>query len=254
MKTKRDLFLWGLIALMFFASAFIYDLYSMKTSSETRVFGVSYMTMNNPFYTVIQNEMVKSVESRGDRLILRDPMLDAAKQSEQIEEFIEEKVDGIFINPVDSEAIEESLAHAKASGIPVIAIDCPMDISGSSTSSIYSDNFQAGVLWARDLAEKFDGGKAALIKHTDVRSGRERINGFRSEIQNYPQFEIVNEAESYGQTEQAMPAVLKMMEETPDIDFIMCLNDPSAMGAIAALEFLGRDDVRVFGVDGTPDF
>lgn len=87
------------------------------------------MTMNNPFYTVIQNELVKVVESRGDRLVLRDPMLDPDKQSEQIEEFIKMKVDGIFINPVDSITIEESLQEAKDAGIPVIVIDCPMDTS-----------------------------------------------------------------------------------------------------------------------------
>ena len=74
MKSKRDLFLWGMIALMFFTSAFIYDLYTMKSYGGNRIFGVSYMTMNNPFYTVIQNELVKVVESRGDRLVLRDPM------------------------------------------------------------------------------------------------------------------------------------------------------------------------------------
>lgn len=254
MKSKRDLFLWGMIALMFFASAFIYDLHTMKSYGGNRIFGVSYMTMNNPFYTVIQNELVKVVESRGDRLVLRDPMLDPDKQSEQIEEFIKMKVDGIFINPVDSITIEESLQEAKDAGIPVIVIDCPMDTSKSTTSSIYSDNFEAGVLWAKDLASKFEGGNVALIKHSEVRSGRDRIEGFLYEITNYPQFKVVNEAECFGQTELAMPAVLSMMEETPDIDFIMCLNDPSAMGAIAALQYLNRDDIRVYGVDGTPDF
>lgn len=33
----------------------------------------------------------------------------------------------------------------------------------------------------------------------------------------------------------------------------MALNDPSALGAIAALEEADRSEVKVYGVDGTPE-
>ena len=33
----------------------------------------------------------------------------------------------------------------------------------------------------------------------------------------------------------------------------MALNDPSALGALAAIESLNRQDIIVYGVDGTPD-
>jgi ribose transport system substrate-binding protein len=45
----------------------------------------------------------------------------------------------------------------------------------------------------------------------------------------------------------------KMLEETPDVDVVMALNDPSALGAIAALEEVDKSDVKVYGVDGTPE-
>ncbi len=254
MKEKRDAFLWCLIALTFTVSAFIYDLYNLETARTSREFGVTYMTMNNSFYSVIQNELIKETESRGDQLILRDPLLDAAKQEEQVREFIDRKVDGIFINPVDSEKISGVLAEAKSQGIPVIAIDCPIAMDNAVTSSIYSDNYQAGQLWAKDLVAKYEGGKIALLKHSSVISGYDRIEGFRDAIKDYPQFEIVNEAECYGQTELTMPAVLEILKATPDVDFLLCLNDPAALGAIAALEYVDRSDIRVYGVDGTPDF
>lgn len=254
MKEKRDLFLWVLIVLMFFASAFVYDLYAFEDNRHFKLFGVTYMTMNNPFYSVIQNELVKSIESQGDNLVLRDPMLDPIKQAEQIEEFIAMKVDGIFINPVDSTLITQSIEKATSQGIPVIVIDCPIDSSSKIVSAVYSDNYQAGVLWAKDLVAKYERGNVALIKHSDTISGSDRIRGFKDEIAKYPQFQVMNEAESHGQTEIAMPAVLDILAQTPNIDFIMCLNDPSAMGAIAALEYAKRDDIHVYGVDGTPDF
>lgn len=254
MKEKRDVFLWMLIAVMFTTSAFVYDLYSYVGNRNSRLFGVTYMTMNNPFYSVIQNELVKSIQSKGDSLILRDPMLDPEKQAQQIEEFINMKVDGIFVNPVDSIQIAESLEKATNQGIPVIVIDCPIESSSEIVSAVYSDNYQAGILWAQDLIKKYEGGKIALLKHSSTISGQDRIQGFKDTIAQYNQFEILNEAESDGQTEIAMPVVLDILAQTPDIDFIMCLNDPSAMGAIAALEYAHRNDIRVYGVDGTPDF
>ena len=64
-------------------------------------FGATYMTMNNPFYEIIDDEIRSILESRGDMLITRDPALDVLKQIEQVEEMIEQGVEGIFINPVD---------------------------------------------------------------------------------------------------------------------------------------------------------
>ena len=51
-----------------------------------------------------------------------------------------------------------------------------------------------------------------------------------------------------------MPAMVEMLERHPEIDTVMCLNDPSAIGALAAMDFKNRNDIRVYGVDGTPEF
>lgn len=71
------------------------------------------MTMNNPFYKIINNEILKVVEKNNDTLITLDPELDVDKQNEQIYKFIDQKVDGIFINPIDFEQIEPALQAAK---------------------------------------------------------------------------------------------------------------------------------------------
>ena len=84
----------------------VYVKYEIPNISH-KVFGVTYMTMNNPFYEVINNELLKVVESYGDDLLTLDPALDIDKQIEQIYSFIEQKVDGIFVNPIDSKKVLE---------------------------------------------------------------------------------------------------------------------------------------------------
>ncbi len=173
-KIQQNLFLCFLIVSMALAGSTIYFGSLPAKKSSSRRFGVTYMTMDNPFYPVLNNELVKYIEGNGDLLILRDPLLDEEKQIEQIEEFIEMGVEGIFINPVNSNTISPVLSEAKAKNIPVIIIDCPVDDQEGVTTQIYSDNYQAGVLCAQDLMRRYEKGTIGLLEHSNVRSGAGR--------------------------------------------------------------------------------
>ena len=221
--------------------------------AKHKVFGVSYMTMNNPFYKIINNEILKVVEKNNDTLITLDPELDVDKQNEQIYKFIDQKVDGIFINPIDFEQIEPALQAAKRANIPVIIIDAPVSDESLVNCTIVSDNYDAGVQCAKDMMERLDSANIVLLKHTTAKSAKERIEGFLSVIDNNEKYKVINEAECDGQLEIAMPKMQEIIEETPDIDVVMALNDPSALGALAALEKNNKNDVMVYGIDGTPE-
>lgn len=229
-----------------------YNIYTAPVAKH-KIFGVSYMTMNNPFYKIINNEILKVVEKNNDALITLDPELDVDKQNEQIYKFIDAKVDGIFINPIDFEQIEPALQAAKRADIPVIIIDAPVSDESLVNCTIVSDNYDAGVQCAKDMMERLDSANIVLLKHTTAKSAKERIEGFLSVIDNNEKYKVINEAECDGQLEIAMPKMQEIIEETPDIDVVMALNDPSALGALAALEKNNKNDVMVYGIDGTPE-
>ena len=229
-----------------------YNIYTAPIAKH-KIFGVSYMTMNNPFYKIINNEILKVVEKNNDTLITLDPELDVDKQNEQIYKFIDQKVDGIFINPIDFEQIEPALQAAKRANIPVIIIDAPVSDESLVNCTIVSDNYDAGVQCAKDMMERLDSANIVLLKHTTAKSAKERIEGFLSVIDNNEKYKVINEAECDGQLEIAMPKMQEIIEETPDIDVVMALNDPSALGALAALEKNNKNDVMVYGIDGTPE-
>ena len=187
-------------------------------NTQNRIFGVTYMTMNNPFYEVINNELLKAIEDNGDQLLVRDPALDVDKQIEQIYSFIDYHVDGIFINPIDSEKITPALEAAHQAGIPVIVVDAPVKNEELVNCTIVSDNYDAGVQCANDMMKRFDSARIVLLKHTNVKSAKDRI-----------------------------------LQRQSNIDVVMALNDPSALGALAALEAHHQENTVVYGVDGTPD-
>ncbi|MDT2753988.1 sugar ABC transporter substrate-binding protein [Enterococcus pseudoavium] len=239
--------------LIFISVIGIYSLGYKNPSRQNRVFGVSFMTMNNPFYEVINNELWKVIENSGDALITLDPVLDIKKQNEQIQYFIDKKVDGIFINPIDSEAVKPALEKAKKAGIPIIAVDAPVKNSELVNVTVVSDNYDAGVQCAKDMMARFEQAKIILLKHTATKSAKDRIDGFLATIKGHEQYQVVNQGECQGQLEKAMPLMEEMLKKTPDVDVVMALNDPSALGAIAALEEVERPEVKVYGVDGTPE-
>jgi ribose transport system substrate-binding protein len=120
--------------------------------------------------------------------------------------------------------------------------------------TVVSDNYQAGVLCAQNLMSQMDGGNIILLTHKEAKSGLDRIRGFRDTVATRAGFEILAEGECLGQLERAMPVTEALLKEYPQTNVVMCLNDPAAMGAMAALEDAGMTGkVAVYGVDGSPD-
>ena len=228
--------------------------YSLRHNEHRRKLGAVYMTLNNPFYEVIDEEIRTTVENHGDVLISRNPALSVEKQVEEIRELVDDGMELIFINPVDWTKIEPALELARAAKIPIIAIDTNVEDDSLVVCTVVSDNYSAGVQCAEHLLKNSSGGKIALLKHSQARSSIERIKGFRDKIAENKNFEIVAEAECLGQLEIAMPVMEELIRAHPEINIVMALNDPAAMGALAAFQNENLfGDVKVYGVDGVPE-
>ena len=247
---KMMVFLCLCITLMIFG---FYSYPDFKATVGQQRFGATYMTMNNPFFEVINNEIKKAVEASGDVLITLDPILDVDKQNEQILDLIDQRVDAIFVNPIDAKKIEIGLKAAKKAKIPVIVVDAPIYDESLVNCSIASNNYDAGVLCAKDMMSKRDHAKIILLEHATAKSAVERIQGFLDTIASNANYQVINRADCDGQIEIAMPTMKQMLKETPDVDVVMALNDRSALGALAAIESMEIDNVLVYGVDGSPD-
>ena len=143
----------------------IYLHYKLVPYNENRVkIGATYMTMNNDFYKVLNNEIDKIVEEKNDILYTRDPALDVNKQTQQVELFIKKRVDIIIINPVDADSkkLIKDLKKAKETGIKVVVVDSQLLDNSPVDKTIVSDNYQAGVLCAQNLMQTQSSAKILL--------------------------------------------------------------------------------------------
>ena len=246
------------VLLLFLAALVMWQImqtdYSLRQAEHRHKFGAVYMTLNNPFYEIVDEEIRMEVSRRGDILISRDPALSVERQEEAVKELIDSGVELIFINPVDWQRIAPALQLAREANVPVIAVDTNVEDENSVAATVVSDNYLAGQQCAEHLLAHAAGGKIALLQHSEARSSVDRIQGFLDGLALNPNFVVVDEAECRGQLELAMPAMQEMLRRHPDIDVVMALNDPTAMGAMAALQTVGRlDKVLVYGVDGVPE-
>ncbi len=216
--------------------------------------GATYMTMNNPFYSVIDEELRLVIESKGDILLTRDPALSQEKQDAQIRDLINEGIDLLVLNPVNYRQIMPILEEVRSAGIPVVVVDSQVSDPSLVACTIASDNYHAGVLCAEHLMKVRPSANIALLEHPAAQSAVDRIRGFCDTIEPYPEYRIAGRENCSGQLELAMPVMNALLEKEPEINVIMALNDPSALGAMAALEEHSMlSDTEVYGVDGAPE-
>jgi len=227
---------------------------SARQTGEQRVFGATYMTMNNPYFQVLDAQIQALVELRGDVLLTRDAAMDQQRQNQEIQELVDAGVSAIFMTPVEWDTSKEGVQIAAAAGVPVIVVDAPIQASELAACSVLSDNYQAGVLCARHLLSVRESAKILLLEHITARSGADRIQGFKDTIAGHEGFEILGSGESDGQIENAMPVMEQLLLEYPDADVLMALNDPSAFGGLAAIQGADLSDrFLVYSVDGSPE-
>ena len=227
---------------------------SAKQTEDQRIFGATYMTMNNPYFQVLDSQLRAHVELRGDILLTRDGAMDQDRQNREIQELVDAGVCAIFMTPVEWETSKEGVQIAAAAGVPVIVVDAPIQDPELAACSVLSDNYQAGVLCAEHLLSVRSSAKILLLEHITARSGADRIQGFKDTIAGHEGFEILGSGESDGQIENAMPVMEQLLQQYPEADVLMALNDPSVFGGLAAIQGAGASErFLVYSVDGSPE-
>ena len=227
---------------------------SARQTGKQRVFGATYMTMNNPYFQVLDTQIQGLLELNGDVLLTRDAALDQERQNQEIQELVDAGVCAIFMTPVEWDTSKDGVQIAANAGVPVIVVDAAIQASDLAACSVLSDNYQAGVLCAQHLLSVRDSAKILLLEHATARSGVDRIQGFKDTIAGHEGFEILGSGESGGQLENAMPVMEQLLQQYPDADVLMALNDNSVFGGLAAIQGEGLSDrFLVYSVDGSPE-
>jgi ribose transport system substrate-binding protein len=225
-----------------------------QPQAKGRLFGVVFQTMNNPFFVELNAGLKEVIEAHGDTLVTLDSQFNSLKQKNDISDLLLKGVATLFINPVNWEGIKGSLLQAKEKGVPSIVVDAPVKDEELVLCQVASDNVEAGRLAARALAQVRRPAKIVVLHHSVNKACIDRVDGFKEELAKYPDMQIIDTQEGQGTTEGGRPVMRDLLGRFPDLNAVFPINDPSAFGAISALESAGKlKDVTVVTVDGSQE-
>src|SRR6266545_4100505 len=181
--------------------------------------------------------------------------IDFTRQINIVDDFINQRVDGIALAPSHGESLIPIVERAAQERIPVTIFD-----SGIQTekylSYVSTDNYKGGVLAARRMGEILpEGGKIAMIGTIPGSvSTTERENGFRETVQrDFPKLTIG--PFQYGMSDRAkgLAVAEDILTAHPDLVGIFCSNESGTIGAVQAAKSKGvAGKVRIVGFDTSP--
>lgn len=233
-----------------------------KTESKQKklTIGFSALTLTNPFFKVIADSMTAEAAKHGYEVVVVTGERDVKKQADQVNEFIVRGVDAIVLNPCDSQSIGPAIEKANEAGIPVFTNDIKYDgKQGKVVCHVATDNYQGGKL-AGDAMVKLlgeSGGKVAILHFPQAESCQLRVKGFTEVVSahnaqpNAAQIVVATTLDGGAVRDEGFTAAKDALEAHPDLAAIFAINDPSALGAWAALDAAGKtDQVKIIAFDG----
>ncbi len=227
-----------------------------ESDTSSRTIGVTLLTVQHQFYQDLRSGLEEEAEKHDYKLLISTAEFDSARQANQIDEFLVQRVSALVVCPCDSRSVGASIAAANEAGIPVFTADIASTSPlGKVTAHIASNNVLGGQEAAKLLAKAIGGaGKVAILTHPAVASVRDRVNGFKKGISEHKEIEVVAELSAEGKRDKAVRVMEDLLQAHPEIVGVFGINDDSALGALAAIESAGKlGTVKIVGYDATPE-
>ena len=236
---------------------------SGNSNGSKGTIGISVLTLGNPFFNVIAEGVKEEAAKHGYDVLVVDGDRDVQKQANQIDDFLTKGVVAIILNPCDRQSIGPAIEKANQADVPVFTCDLKCVAEGAEVvSHVGSDNLQGGKLAGEAMIEALgeQGGEVLVIHFPQANSCQLRVRGFEEVIAAYNQglvagrIEVVAELDGGGVRDEGYKVTEDTLQAHPDLRGIFAINDPSGLGARAALEKAGKQDqVTIVAFDGQPE-
>ena len=221
--------------------------------------GVSIANFDDTFLTYMMDGMKAWGKAHPGEveLTFTDAKEDMAKQLDQVENFIVQKMDAVIIVPVDTSATAPMTKNLVGKGVKAVYVNRNPGNLPDGAYYVGSEEVVAGRMQMEFLGEKLKGkgNVAILIGKLDNEGALKRTAG-NEEVQKakYPNVKILDKQTGQWQRNEGLMKTEDWLNRFgKDLQAILSNNDDMALGAIQALKDKKRTDVIVVGVDATPD-
>ncbi|AZE54799.1 Sugar ABC transporter, substrate-binding protein [Pseudomonas synxantha] len=233
-------------------------LFSQWTFAAYRI-GVSIARVDDNFMTYVRSGLEAAAKQQDVQIQFEDAQGDVVRQLNQVEGFLNQKVDAVIVLPVDTAATANITRAAVAAKTPLVYVNRHPDerTLPKGVVTVASNDIEAGQLQMRYLAEKLDGqGNVAIIMGDLAQNAtHDRTEGARQVLKDFPGIKIVEQQSAEWQRNKGMDLTSNWLLAGTQFDAIVANNDEMAIGAAMALQQAGKakGEIAIVGIDGLPD-
>jgi len=216
--------------------------------------GVTVYDMSS-FITQGKEGMVAFAKANNIQLLWNSAGGDVATQASQVEQLINQKVQGIIIVPVQADSLSPQVKAAKAAKIPVFAVNTTLKDSSGLTSSVLPDDVAAGAQEMQMMATKLNGKGNIVILQGPLGSSPElnRTKGIMKVLTKYPNIKVLAKDTANWKRDEAVNKVKDWLSSFgTTLNGIVAENDDMGLGAVQATKE-ANVKLPIVGIDGIQD-
>ena len=226
-------------------------------AQEKTTFALIQINQQALFFTQMNEGAQKAADAAGANLVIFNANNDPAAQNNAIENFIQQKVNGLIVVAIDTNGIMPAVKAADAAGIPVVAVDAVLPADGPQKAQIGVDNEGAGKMIGEHFLKvvKADmGGKAKLgivgALNSTIQNIRQK--GFEDVVKTDGNIAMAGVVDGRNVQDSALSAAENLITANADLTAIYATGEPALLGAVAAIESQGKQgQVKLVGWDLT---
>ncbi len=229
-----------------------------SAGEEIKVAGIVFQ--DDQFMNMLTQGYVDAAADAGVEILTDNTNNDQAKETELINTYLAQGVNGLAIAPLNAEASTAALKLADEQGMKVALTN--IDVKGADfivsgyTSDDYTNCEIVGEEAAAIIKEKFGDKelKIAIVQFKSLlpdNSGN-RVKGYLDQLDAAGiVYEIVADQDAWLQ-DTALETAGGIITANPDLDVIITVNDGGTIGSVMAVQNAGlSDQILVFGHDGS---
>lgn len=175
------------------------------------------------------------------------------KQIDDIRYFVDNDFDILIVSPNEAAALTPVIEEVYKKGIPVIIFD--RNINSNAYTARLGVNDKGLGKSAADYALHLLGSSPKAIEIYGLPGSTpadDRHEGFVKEYTGNGGILLASEPANWNM-EDAIPLVDSLLRVYPDVDLIFAHNDRMAIGASEVSKKLGRDNIKIIGIDAAPE-
>ncbi|MDU0364293.1 substrate-binding domain-containing protein [Rhizobium sp. 25PS6] len=229
---------------------------SAAQAADAKVLGVSLPNLTNPYYVAMKKSFEENAKANGFdiRVLIADN--DDAKQLSQVQSLVQQGVSAVALNCVSSGPCVASVSELNQAKIPVFTINLLPDPEGLKAENlkveqaVQTDQKAGGKFIGEQLLKDIGADGKAVVgivgEPTSV-AANARDDGFKEGLASNKNVKFVALVNGKVEETTALKVTTEMLQGNPEITVVYSDTEPAALGALAAIQQLGKEnDVKLY--------